>query len=286
MLDGVYQSVICFYITYLLFRPANFATKGGQQVDDTAQMGVYVACAAIVVVNIYFLLNTYRWDWLILLIVAISILLIWWWTGVYAQFRASNFFYKSPAHVFGQLSFWTTGLLTVIVCLIPRFTAKAYQKIFRPRDIDIIREQVRQGKFKYLDHPEPTGSASPSASPIPSDLHKPSPPTRTPDVAEDQRPIYPPSVSATATTYNPRSHNGSDGTDYTGHRESLERQARASVERPRPSYDRMRSSMDRVRPSFEASHDFTSAALLTRIESSHCHPRLRRDHTNVSVPPD
>jgi phospholipid-translocating ATPase len=41
------------------------------------------------------------------------------------------------------------------------------------------------------------------------------------------------------------------------------------MERPRPSYDRMRASMDRVRPSFEASNDFTSAARLARVESSH-----------------
>ena len=122
---------------------------------------------------------------------------------------------------------------------------------------------------------------------------------------DDTRPIYPPSVAATATTHNTRTGNGSDGTEYTGHRNSLERAfpfvggktdhsaskaaapaqktsttptitaddfgaepSRPTYERPRPSFDRLRSSMDRVRPSFEASQDFSSAAYLTRVESS------------------
>lgn len=279
MIDGLYQSVIVFYVTYLLIRPAHFVTKSGHQVDDTAQMGVYIACAAIVVVNLYFLLNIYRWDWLILLIIAISILLIWFWTGVYSQSLASLDFYKSANHVFGQLSFWAVILLTTIACLLPRFTAKSFQKIFLPRDVDIIREQIRQGKFKHLDRPDhPDAEKSPTevVSPVSSDTKNPARSSRDMEIAEDQRPIYPPSVTATATTYNPHSHNGSDGTEYTGHRESLERRTRLSLDRPRPSFDHVRSSMDRMRPSFEASNDITSAAMLTRMESSQCYTRTRR----------
>ena len=278
MIDGVYQSVMCFYVPYLLFRPGSFVTKTGQQIDDILQIGVYVACAEIVVINLYMLLNTYRWDWLMLLIVAISILLIWWWTGVFSLSHSSPQFYHSAAHVFGQLSFWVTVLLTVILCLLPRFTAKAFQKIFLPRDVDIIREQVRQGHFSHLDD---TGAHTPPLkvpSASSSEVSRPMQPTSDPEISEDRRPIYPPSMTATATTYNPRSQEGSDGTDYIGPRESLERPLRLSLDRPRPSYDRMRSSMDRIRPSFEASNEFTSAAMLTRVESSQCTNQGRRDN--------
>lgn len=277
MIDGLYQSVIVFYVTYLLIRPTHFVTQSGHQVDDTAQMGVYIACAAIVVINLYFLLNIYRWDWLILLIIAISILLIWFWTGIYSQFRASADFYKSANHVFGQLSFWATILLTVVACLLPRFTAKAFQKIFLPRDVDIIREQIRQGKFKHFNQPDADGSsAQVSSSPASSDSLKLGQASRDAEIAEDQRPIYPPSVTATGTTYHPYSHTGSDGTDYPGQRESFDRRPRVSLDRPRPSFDRVRSSMDKMRPSFEASNDFTSAAMLTRMESSQCYSRPYR----------
>jgi len=270
MIDGIYQSLICFYMVYLLFSPATFVTSSGHNINDKERMGVFVGCAAIFVVNSYILLNTYRWDWLILLLVAISILLIWAWTGIYSQFTASGIpFYKAGSEVYGTLTFWAVTLLIVVVCLLPRFTAKAIQKIYFPRDVDIIREQVRQGHFKYLDAYDANVLPPKAASAASSDVTSSSSPTSKPSniMNEEERPIYPPSISATATTYNARSQNGSDGTEYTNHRFSMD-PTRQSGERPRPSVDRARNSMDRMRPSYEASNDFTSAALLTRLESS------------------
>ena len=278
MFDGVYQSVICFFMPYLLFRAANFVTHDGLDINDTKRIGVYVANAVIVVVNVYILLNTYKWDWLMVLLVSISILLIWFWTGVYTAFTASTQFYKAAPEVYGQLSFWALSLLTVIICLLPRFTIKAFQKIFLPLDVDIIREQVRQGKFSYLDRYEAYVPHAKVPSASSSDLSQPlkGHPERRVSMEEDQRPIYPPSVAATGTTRNARSQNGSDGTEYTRHKTSLEQPTRPSFDRPRPSFDRLRSSMDQVRPSFEASNHFTSAALLTRMESSHSDVPQRR----------
>ena len=176
-----------------------------------------------------------------------------------------------------------------------------------PRDVDIIREQIRQGKFDYLKEVDPDHvSAAPDKlildSASSSEVSKPAHQAHASQMSEDMKPIYPPSVTATATTHNPRSQNGSDGTEFTGHRSSLDRafgppvggktdksdqatspvnpitptitmedtdrHTRPSVDRPRPSFDRLRSSMDRTRPSFEASRAFTSAAYLTRVESN------------------
>ena len=288
MLDGIYQSVICFFMPYLLFASANFVTSSGRNINDNKRIGVYVACTVIAVVNTYILLNTYRWDWLMLLLVAISILLIFFWTGVYTAFASSLQFYKAAPEVYGSLTFWALFLLTISICLMPRFAIKSFQKIFMPRDVDIIREQVRQGKFSYLDKYEayvpPGKKTSSNAS---SDVEQPIKPEATSKAAlqDDERPIYPPSVAPTGTTHNPRSHNGSDGTDYTGHKNSLDvPPTRQSLDRPRPSFDRMRESMDRIRPSYEASKDFTSAALLTRVESSHSDiPQRRQPPGNSSL---
>ena len=270
MFDGIYQSLICFFMGYLLFAPTTVVTSNGLNVNDRDRFGVYIACATVVVVNVYVLLNTYRWDWLMLLIVSVTILLIWLWTGIYTAFVGSQSFYKAAPQVYGQLSFWALTLLIVLICLIPRFTAKSFQKVFLPRDVDIIREQVQQGKFKYLDnygaYVPPAGKISSTTS---SDVSKTNDPgaMRSPiPLDDDRRPIYPPSVAQTATTNNPQSQNGSDVAEY---RRSLEHPHRPSLDRPRPSFDRMRQSMDRIRPSFEQSNDFTSAALLTRVESSH-----------------
>jgi phospholipid-translocating ATPase len=255
-------------MAYLIFQPANFATHNGLGIDDRPRMGVFVATPAVAVVNTYILINTYRWDWLMLLIVAISILLVWFWTGVYSSFTSSYQFYKAGAEVYDQLSFWAVTLLVVVICLLPRFTIKSLQKMYRPLDVDIIREQVRQGKFDHLDNyeayvpPAAVVNTSTSSSEVskPVRAHTPN------HIADDERPIYPPSDAATGTTRNPRSQNGSGGTGYSAPSDPL---TRPSMDRARPSFDRMRHSIDKIRPSYEASNDFTSAALLTRMESTH-----------------
>ena len=310
MVDGLYQSVITFYFTYLNFEPANFNTDDGRSINDYKRMGAYIANPAVVIVNLYILLNTYRWDWFMVLITCISILLIFFWTGVYTSFTAGFTFYEAGREVYGSLSFWCNLLLTVILALMPRFCIKAFQKMYLPRDVDIVREQIRQGKFEYLKDVDPDAINPPadklatdsaSSSEMSKTQHQPQQQQEAGSVAEDMRPIYPPSVTNTATTHNPRSMNGSDGTEYTNHRASLEKAFGAPVggktdhgpstsspiapttttttdgppsrpsgqyQRARPSFDRFRSSMDRTRPSFEASRDFTSAAYLQRVESN------------------
>jgi phospholipid-translocating ATPase len=282
MCDGIYQSVICFFMAYLTFYQGDFATESGRDIASRNQIGVFVACSAIIVVNVYILINQYRWDWLFLLITTISTLLVFLWTAIYSAFTSTGDFYQTAAHVFGSLTYWVTILLTVLICLLPRSASKVVQKLFFPRDVDIIREKVRQGEFAHLyGAPKEQQSTSVSSTSTSSEFVKPvAAPTY--DRDDDRRPIYPPSV----TTAGKRgSGHGSDGTDgsggygggsgtFTPRQFSLERN-RPSMDRAnaaRPSFDRIRASMDRTRASFEASSDFTSAAMLTRMESSHTQP--------------
>ncbi|CCE27051.1 related to ATPase II [Claviceps purpurea 20.1] len=272
MIDGVYQSVMVFFIPYLLFIPGKSVTFNGLGLEDRLRFGAYVAHPAVLAINGYILMNTYRWDWLMLLIVIISDLFIFFWTGVYTSFTSSNYFYHTASQVYGEATFWAVFFIVPVICLFPRFAVKAIQKVYMPYDVDIIREQERMGKFAHLH-----GDGSSSEGNSEKDSSKKSgseSPKRPKHVAygsvdEDLRPIYPAST-ATCTTHN-RTQNGSDSTNFTANRMSLDVPAhgRPSIDRARPSYDRMRASMDRVRPSFEASNDFTSAARLSRIESSH-----------------
>ena len=299
MIDGLYQSVVVFYFSYLNFAPANVVTDSGRNVNDYKRLGVYIANPAIFIVNIYVLINTYRWDWIMVLVTAISSFLIIFWTGVYTAFTNGFTFFQAAEEVYAQATFWATFFVTIVLSLAPRFASKAFQKIYMPYDVDIIREQLRQGKFDYLKavdeahlNPGVVGEKA-AVSTSTSETFKQQP-MRQRLVADDQRPIYPPSVAATGTTHNPRSNTGSDGTEYTGHRLSFDHAfpppvvptetpttpaphskdrreplpVRPSYDRPRPSFDRMRSSMDVIRPSFEASRDFTSAAYLGQIEGS------------------
>lgn len=283
--DGLYQSVIVWFFSYLLFEPANFVTSNGLDADDNKRIGVYVASIAVVVANVYVLLNTYRWDWLMLLICLVSVLFIWFWTGIYSSFTSSFTFYGSANQVYGQLTFWSLLLVTTVMSLLPRFIGKAYQKMFKPREVDIIREQMRLGLFDHLLHDQKSDPSAPavktSRTSSTSNEFKSGGPhdqeciqgtegrtvskhhytTSNNQDTESTRPMYPPSVAPTNythTTRTQRSTNGSDGTDYSGHAIASEHQQnyrKTSFERDRPaarpSFDRGRQSVDRPRPSFD-----------------------------------
>ena len=278
MADGLYQSVICYFMPYMLYQPANFVTENGRNINDRTRMGVLVATCAVIASNTYIMMNTYRWDWFTCLINAISSILIFLWTGIYSSFTSSSTFYKAAAEVYGAFSFWIVLLVTIMISLLPRFTYNAFQKVFFPLDVDIVREQVTQGKFRHLDVDDLGDSQLPKAGeviPVSSDqsatsseLAKPIQPAmkQDPGIPDDERPFYPPTVVHT-NGHNPRSQNGSNGTNYTA---SLDQNPRPqSVDYGRRSNERTRHSFERVRQSFEQSNDFTSAAMLQRIESSH-----------------
>lgn len=288
MLDGLYQSLVVFFIPYFLFMPGNFVTENGKDVSERLRLGAYILHPAIFVINFYVLMNTYQWDWIMLVVITVSNLFTFLWTGVYSSFQGSVYFYGAAKEIYSEASFWAVFFLVPIICLFPRFAIKASQKVFFPYDVDIIREQERLGQYDHLKtKPTENGEDCNAAQETKFTISESSEGSRNVkhhqhygSVDEDLRPIYPPSTTTRATTHQ-HSQNGSDSTNYTVNRMSLEvpLTVRPSMDRARPSYDRIRASMDRVRPSFEASNDFTTAARLSRIESSQSainrFPRMR-----------
>ena len=94
-------------MAYLIFRPATFETENGRGIADRERVGVYVAGVSILVINTYILLNTYRWDWLMVLVVSLSILIIF--APGPESIRLSQRriqFYKAAEEVYGSLNYW------------------------------------------------------------------------------------------------------------------------------------------------------------------------------------
>jgi phospholipid-translocating ATPase len=300
MVDGIYQSTLSFFIPYIFVVLTTTGSMNGLDVAERTRLGAYIAHPAVLTINSYILINTYRWDWLMILVVIISDVFIFFWTGVYTSFTSAAGFYQAAPQIYQQLTFWMCLIVTPVICLLPRLVIKAMQKQLFPYDVDIIREQARRGDFADADAAaaaavgategiEDASAKSSSSSGKLSGRSRKVKHTQYASVDEDRRPIYPPSIA----THNTRTQNGSDGTTYIMSRASAEQQqqqqqleqqqqqdemgieperavTRPSIDRCRPSYDRVRRSIDgRVRPSFEASNDFTSAARLSRIESTH-----------------
>lgn len=292
MLDGIYQSVVSFFIPFIFVNLTTTASSSGHDVAERTRLGAYIAHPAVFTINGYILINTYRWDWVMILVVIISDVFIFFWTGVYTTFPGSAGFYQAAPQIYEEFTFWMCLIVTPAICLLPRVVIKTIQKQRFPYDVDIIREQAKRGDFGDADAStgglmEDVSKKSSTSSGRFSGRSKKAKHTQYESMDEDRRPIYPPSIA----THNTRTQNGSDGTTYIMSRASAELQLQEqptqrddevgeepepAVSRPsmaehrhRPSYDRVRRSIDRIRPSFEASNDFTSAARLSRIESTH-----------------
>ncbi|AAS54610.2 AGR120Cp [Eremothecium gossypii ATCC 10895] len=155
--DGVYQSIICFFFPYLCYYRTGLITKNAYGLDHRYTFGVFVTSIAVVSCNLYVLIHQYRWDWFTTLFIFLSCGILFFWTGVWSSATYSGEFYKTAVRLYAQPVFWAVLFVGVIFCLLPRFTWDAVQKLFFPRDIDIVRECWWRGDFDmYPEDYDPT----------------------------------------------------------------------------------------------------------------------------------
>lgn len=156
VIDGVYQSLISFFFPYLMYY-YSFQDTSGLAVDHRFYVGVLVTCISCIGSNFYVLMHQYRWDWASLLGISLSCLVIFGWTGLWTITPLSSEFYHAATAMFGMTQFWTCLGVGFLVCLLPRGLYDMSQKLFFPMDSDIVREQVKLGKFaRYPEKYDPT----------------------------------------------------------------------------------------------------------------------------------
>ncbi|KAH3678349.1 hypothetical protein WICMUC_001582 [Wickerhamomyces mucosus] len=157
MVDGIYQSLMSFFIPYCLYYKTGFVSHNGLNLDHRYWMGTIVATIAAISCNIFIMMHLNNWDWFSLLFIALSILIIFAWTGIWSSTLTSQEYYKSAAQLYGNASFWACLFIGIICCLLPRFVCDVYAKVYQPKDSDIIRELVLKGEFdQYPENYDPT----------------------------------------------------------------------------------------------------------------------------------
>ena len=80
MAHGIHQSVMCFFMLYLMYRLENFETTSWLNISDGTRIGCVVVACDILSTYFYVMFNSYHWDWLTVLINCISSLLLFFWT--------------------------------------------------------------------------------------------------------------------------------------------------------------------------------------------------------------
>ncbi|CAR25220.1 aminophospholipid-translocating P4-type ATPase DNF1 [Lachancea thermotolerans CBS 6340] len=172
MFDGLYQSVICFFFPYLVYYKTGLVTPNGLGLDHRYWVGIIVTTIAALSCNLYVLIHQYRWDWFSSLFIFLSIIIVFGWTGIWSSSTNSGEFYKSAARVYGSPMFWAVMFVGILFCLLPRFTFDVFQKLFFPRDIDIIREFWKEGHFdQYPPDYDPTDPNRPQINKATTTLH-------------------------------------------------------------------------------------------------------------------
>ncbi|OSX62305.1 hypothetical protein POSPLADRAFT_1181423 [Postia placenta MAD-698-R-SB12] len=147
MLDGLYQSVVVFFIPYLVWTLGLAASWNGKAIESISDFGTTVSVAAIFAANLYVGMNTRYWTIITWIVVIGSSVVMVLWITVYSFFDTPNF-NDEVVVLFGEISFWATVLFSVVVALAPRFVVKFLKSAYMPLDRDIVREMWVLGDLK------------------------------------------------------------------------------------------------------------------------------------------
>ncbi|KZV96713.1 phospholipid-translocating P-type ATPase [Exidia glandulosa HHB12029] len=147
MLDGLYQSAVVFFVPWVVYFFSIPASWNGKALDSLADFGTTVAVSAICTVNIYVGMNTKYWTGMTWFVVVGSCIVTFAWVGIYSLFPSIQF-QDEVVVLFGNVQFWTTFALTVVVAIGPRYFIKFVQQAYFPIDRDIVREAWVMGDLK------------------------------------------------------------------------------------------------------------------------------------------
>ncbi|KIY47695.1 phospholipid-translocating P-type ATPase [Fistulina hepatica ATCC 64428] len=147
MLDGLYQSVVVFFVPYAVWTSGLAISWNGKDIDSVSDFGTTVAVAAIFAANTYVGINTNYWTVITWLVVVGSSVVMLLWIVVYSFFFSSDFI-DEVVILFGELTFWTTVVFSIVFALFPHFVSKFFKSAYMPLDKDLVREMWVLGNLK------------------------------------------------------------------------------------------------------------------------------------------
>ncbi|KAI0266442.1 phospholipid-translocating P-type ATPase [Gloeopeniophorella convolvens] len=165
MLDGLYQSVVVFYIPYFVWTIGPPISWNGKTIESLADFGTTASVAAIVAANTYVGINTHYWTIITWVIVLGSSLVMLLWIVIYSFFESFDFVNEVEL-LYGGVTFWATVVLAVAIALLPRILVKFVSTAWMSEDSDIVRYMWVKGDLKdrlgIKHRRDQTGGSGPS----------------------------------------------------------------------------------------------------------------------------
>jgi magnesium-transporting ATPase (P-type) len=139
MLDGVYQSLVCFYQAYLIVQEASIFPGGYS--GNFAFLGLITSTNAVITANLSMASDSIYWS-------AILQFALYFGIGIYviAVMVTSQFQRSNLNGVFGLLGNSVLLLsipLTLTLCQLPRLVVSYVQHTYYPKDLDILQEMQK-----------------------------------------------------------------------------------------------------------------------------------------------
>ncbi|KAH9832873.1 phospholipid-translocating P-type ATPase [Rhodofomes roseus] len=141
MFDGLVQSAFIFFLIFYAYSTTTTARSDGYAVYQY-EFATVMAISAVTAANLFNGMNTHAWTGWVFFAVALGLVLVWAYTGIYSAITPGWFatpVYGNDHYLWPSAYFWFGIILTVVLALLPRFLAKAYKQSFDPSDLDRVR---------------------------------------------------------------------------------------------------------------------------------------------------
>ncbi|KAJ2547776.1 hypothetical protein EV175_005080, partial [Coemansia sp. RSA 1933] len=138
VLDGIYQSVVIFFTFYLFTYTSDVQNPNGRT-WGRSDLSTGPTIAVVIAASLCVGMNSWQWNWIMAVAIALSIVVCIAYIAIASAVRYYSIEGVATV-VMATIEFWFGVIISVVVALLPRFCIMSWQKIYRPRDLDIIRE--------------------------------------------------------------------------------------------------------------------------------------------------
>lgn len=141
LLDAIWQAAVCYFL--IMYSYNTTASREAGYSIPLWEWSTTLAMASVLVANLFVGLDMRAWNWWIFAGVWLGPFLIFIFAPIYAAFPPSliwTYSYGNNQRLYHSALYWFSGILVVIVALIPKFIWRHVRSIYFPTDIEIMRQ--------------------------------------------------------------------------------------------------------------------------------------------------